>query len=184
MPKAITNPSCNTNFLVKVSALIILFSCLFLSTIGQAADSVGILKFTHGVVNIESSSGAKRKAVKGDSLMRNEAVVTGFASIAVIQLNDDSRMTLRPNSAFRVSQLNMDDDSNDSSSQQSAVLNLLRGGLRLITGLIGKAIQPDIGSVHRSLPSVFVALNLARDCVIPIVRLKRKSSPVMTPLQK
>ncbi|MCP4765459.1 MAG: FecR domain-containing protein [Gammaproteobacteria bacterium] len=138
MPKAISNPSRNTNFLVKVSALIVLFSSLFLSTIGQASDSVGILKFAHGVVNIESSSGEKRKAVKGDNFMKNELVVTGPASIAVIQLNDDSRMTLRPNSAFRVNQLNMADDSNDSSSQQSAVLNLLRGGLRLVTGLIGK----------------------------------------------
>ena len=138
MPRAITNPSCNSNFLVKVCVLIILFSSLLLSTTGQAADSVGTLKFARGVVSIESSSGEKRKAVKGGNLMQGELVETGPAGIAVIQLNDDSRMTLRPNSAFRVNQLNMDGDSNDSSSQQSAVLNLLRGGLRLITGLIGK----------------------------------------------
>jgi hypothetical protein len=138
VPKAITNPSCYASFLVKFSVLIVLFSSLFLSTIGQAEDSVGTLKFAHGLVNIESSSGEKREATKGDKLMRNELVVTGAASIAVIQLNDDSRMTLRPKSSFRVNQFNMDDDSNDSSSQQSAVLNLLRGGLRLVTGLIGK----------------------------------------------
>ena len=135
MPKAITNPSCYANFHVRVPVLIVLFSSLFLSTIGQTEESVGTLKFALGLVNIESSSGEKRKAIKGDKLMRNEMVVTGAASIAVIQLNDDSRMTLRPKSAFRVNQFNMSDDS---SSQQSAVLNLLRGGLRLLTGLIGK----------------------------------------------
>ena len=135
MPKAITNLSCYANYLVKVSVLIVFFSSLFLSTIGQAEDSVGTLKFALGLVNIESSSGEKRKAIKGDKLMRNELVVTGAASIAVIQLNDDSRMTLRPKSAFHVNQFNMNDDS---SSQQSVVLNLLRGGLRLVTGLIGK----------------------------------------------
>jgi len=135
VPKAITNPSCYANFHVRVPVLIVLFSSLFLSTIGQTEESVGTLKFALGLVNIESSSGEKRKAIKGDKLMRNEMVVTGAASIAVIQLNDDSRMTLRPKSAFRVNQFNMSDDS---SSQQSAVLNLLRGGLRLLTGLIGK----------------------------------------------
>ncbi len=135
MPKAITNLSCYANYLVKVSVLIVFFSSLFLSTIGQAEDSVGTLKFALGLVNIESSSGEKRKAIKGDKLMRNELVVTGAASIAVIQLNDDSRMTLRPKSAFHVNQFNMNDDS---SSQQSVILNLLRGGLRLVTGLIGK----------------------------------------------
>ncbi|MDH3760046.1 MAG: FecR family protein [Gammaproteobacteria bacterium] len=67
--------------------------------------------------------------------MQNELIVTGAASIAVIQLIDDSRMTLRPYSSFRVNRLEMADEGNDS----SAVLNLLRGGLRLLSGLIGKA---------------------------------------------
>ncbi len=141
MYKAITEPSCDTNFRVNAPTLIILFSSLFLSTAGQAADPVGGLKFARGDVTIESESGETRKAVKGDNLMRNELIVTGAASIAVIQLNDNSRMTLRPHSEFRVDLLDTDgdsNDSNDSSNQPSAVLNLLRGGLRLVTGLIGK----------------------------------------------
>lgn len=138
MYKAIFDPSCNTNLRVNLPTLIILFLSLFLSTVVQAADPVGTLKYAHGNVTIESSSGETRKAVIDDDLMQNELVVTGAASIAVIQLNDDSRMTLRPYSAFRVSQLDMGDEGNDSSSSLSAVLNLLRGGLRLVTGLIGK----------------------------------------------
>ncbi|MCP4981136.1 MAG: hypothetical protein GY935_11650 [Gammaproteobacteria bacterium] len=136
MRKATSNPSCNTNFRVNLPTLI--FLSLFLSFAGQAADSVGAIKFARGDVTIESISGEKRKAVKGDDLKQKELIVTGAASVAVIQLNDDSQMTLRPNSEFRVNQLHVDDDSNDSSSSQSAVLNLLRGGLRLVTGLIGK----------------------------------------------
>ena len=139
MHKVITEPSRNTNFRVNVPTLIILFSGLFLSTVGQAADPVGALKFARGDITIESKSGETRKAVKGDNLMQNELIVTGAASVAVIQLNDNSRMTLRPYSEFRVNLLNTDDDSNDSSSQQCAVLNLLRGGLRLVSGFIGKA---------------------------------------------
>jgi hypothetical protein len=86
VPNAISNPSCNTNFLLRLCALIVLLSSLFAATSGQAADSVGMLKFVHGVVTIESGSGEKRKAVKAGNLMLNETVVTGDASIAVIQL--------------------------------------------------------------------------------------------------
>ncbi len=142
MHKAISDPSGNTNFRVSVPTLIILILSMFLSTLVQAADPVGTLKFARGDVTIESSSGETRKAVKDDDLKQNELIVTGAASIAVIQLKDDSRMTLRPYSAFRVNQLDMGDEGNDSSSNQSAVLNLLRGGLRLVTGLIGKANPP------------------------------------------
>jgi len=138
MQIVITEPSRNTNLRLNLPILIILFSGLFLSTAGQAADPVGILKFARGEVNIVSNSDVTRKAVKGDNLMQNELVVTGTGGIAVIQLNDNSRMTLRPYSKFRVELLNTNDDSNDSSSQPSAILNLLRGGLRLVTGFIGK----------------------------------------------
>jgi len=100
---------------------------------------VGALKFARGDITIESVTGEKRKAVKGDDLMQNEKITTGAASLAVIQLKDDSRMILRPFTEFRVDKLVTDDDSDDSNGQPSAVLNLLRGGLRLITGLVGKA---------------------------------------------
>jgi hypothetical protein len=138
MQKANVDSSYTTNFRARVSAMMLLFSSLLLSTVGQAAYSVGVLKFAYGDVTITSSSGDTRKAVKDEDLMKDELIVTGAASFAVIQLNDDSRMTLRPYSRFRVTQLVMDDNGNDSSSQ-SAILNLLRGGLRLVTGLIGKA---------------------------------------------
>lgn len=139
MHKATTEPSRNTNIHLRLPSLIILISSLLLSAAAQAANSVGALKFARGDITIESVTGEKRKAVKGDDLMQNEKITTGAASLAVIQLKDDSRMILRPFTEFRVDKLVTDDDSDDSNGQPSAVLNLLRGGLRLITGLVGKA---------------------------------------------
>ena len=127
-------PSRYSKISVSLIALAILLSNLTLSPVAQAADPVGELKFTRGTVTIESTTGESRRVRKGDDLIQNELVVTGAASIAVIQLNDDSRMILRSNSEFRVEELN-----DSAGSQQSAVLNLLRGGLRLVTGLISKA---------------------------------------------
>jgi hypothetical protein len=137
MQEVVSDPSCNRYFRAGITTLIILISSLFLPAAGQAADAVGVIKFVRGDVTIESESDESRKAETGDNLMQNELVVTGAASLAVIQLADDSRMTLRPISEFRVNRMDIDENSSDSSSQ-IAVLNLLRGGLRLVTGLVGK----------------------------------------------
>ena len=137
MQKASVDPSDTRDIRARVSAIILLFSSLLLSTVGHADYVVGVLKFAYGNVTIASSTGETREAEKGEDIMKDELIVTGAGSIAIVQLKDDSRMTLRPHSKFRVSQLNMNDDG--SSDSQSVVLNLLRGGLRLVTGLIGKA---------------------------------------------
>ena len=108
---------------------------LMLTFQAQASDSVGTLKFTRGDVAVTAVSGESRKVSAGANLMQGERVVTGAGGIAVIRLADDSRMVLRPNSEFRVAQLNR----SGSDSNQSAILDLLRGGLRLVTGLVGRA---------------------------------------------
>jgi len=137
MHRARFEPCRKPDFRAGLAAQILLISSLFAVTAGQAAESVGVVKFARGEVTIESDAGEIRKAENGDDLMPNELIATGADGVAVIQLSDDSRMTLRPVSEFRVNHLNIDESSNDAASQV-AVLNLLRGGLRLITGIVGK----------------------------------------------
>ena len=138
MRKATTEPYRNSTFSIIRPPSLILFLGLLLSSAAQAADLVGVVKFARGYVTVESVTGETRSTVKGDNLMQNEVIATGPAGIAVIQLADDSRMTLRPNSKFRVELLKTTESSDNNSGQQSAILNLLRGGLRLVTGLIGR----------------------------------------------
>ena len=117
----------------KVSALLLLLISLLFWSPAPAGEPVGIIKYARGDVTIEASSGKTRKARKNELLQPNELVVTGAESLAVIELSDKSRMTLRPNSSFRVSQIGTNDN-----GEESAILNLLRGGLRLVTGLIAQ----------------------------------------------
>ncbi|MEM7293469.1 MAG: FecR domain-containing protein [Pseudomonadota bacterium] len=119
---------------LNLRVLALVFVSLLLSVTAQAAEPVGELKFARGDVVIKSNSGDVRKGISGDTVMRNELIETGTASLAILLLNDDSRMTIRPNSAFRVERLIVEGEP----SNQGAILNLLRGGLRLATGLIGK----------------------------------------------
>ncbi|MEM7565158.1 MAG: FecR domain-containing protein [Pseudomonadota bacterium] len=135
MNKTISNPGRKFHCWLSPQALIALTFCVFLSTTGIAADDVGAVKFARGDVSIKSTAGKTRTAAKNEKIKQNELVITGATSLAVIQLNDDSRITLRPNSEFRVNVL---ETGKGGSGAGNAVLNLLRGGLRLATGLIGK----------------------------------------------
>ena len=122
----------------KLLIFIALLSSQFLYSAAQAADAVGALKFVRGIVTIETDTGVSRNGVKGEGLMQNELVTTKASSLAVIELLDGSRLVLRPNSEFRVEQFNKSETTADNNPPQSALLSLLRGGLRLVTGLIGK----------------------------------------------
>ncbi len=138
MHQADSAPCRNTKYATKLPALLLLFAGLVLSTAGLAENPAGVVKFARGDVTIETGTGDSREAEKDGELMQGELVVTGVDSLAVILLNDESRLVIRPDSEFRVSRLVTSDDDEGDSSNQSAVLNLLRGGVRLVTGLIAR----------------------------------------------
>ncbi len=90
------------------------------------AAALGEVEFARGAVTVDG-----RALASGDAIERGDRVITAGNGVAVLRLDDDSRMTLRPNSEFSIEAL-------DSGERPSALLNLLRGGLRLVTGLIGR----------------------------------------------
>ena len=128
----------NRPALGKLLILLAFLSIHVLFSAAQAANAVGSLKFVRGIVTIETDKGVSRNGAKGESLMQNELVTTRASSLAVIELLDGSRLVLRPDSEFRVEQFNKSQTAVDSNPPESALLSLLRGGLRLVTGLIGK----------------------------------------------
>ncbi len=155
MNKAVFTPFCNALPGLKLPAFLALIASLLLpaTALAQSQDPVGVIKFARGSVTVAAASGQTRDAGTDDELMQGERIETGPSSIAVILLSDDSRMVLRPNSEFRVNQMNIADD--EDSPDQSAVLNLLRGGLRLVTGLIGR-VNP--GGYRLSTPVATIGI--------------------------
>ncbi|MCP5145319.1 MAG: FecR domain-containing protein [Gammaproteobacteria bacterium] len=90
--------------------------------------------FIRGTVSTRTAGGELRGLAVGEAVYAGDRVVTDSGSLAVLALRDQSRVTLMPNSEFQIKQL---DYNPDEPRTGRGVFNLLRGGLRTVTGLLG-----------------------------------------------
>ena len=97
------------------------------------AQEVGQITYVQGIASAQRLGGEARFLGQGDSVMQGEVINTSERGYAVVALKDGSRITVRSNSAFAVGALNQQP------GNENLALNLLRGGLRVFTGLISKA---------------------------------------------
>lgn len=126
----------------------ILFSALMLISVPlSAATEVGEVAFSRGVLTGQVDDEAPRILGKGLPLHNGETLNTGSTGFAVIKLEDGSRMTLRPNTTFKIENINTQKGS------ENALLRLFRGGFRAITGFISKR-RPDSYKVTTSVATI------------------------------
>ena len=81
------------------------------------------------------------KALSINSIVEmGDILITEKRTYARIRFTDDGEMVLRPGSQFRISNYNFDPDA---PKKDSAVFNLVKGGIRSVTGKIGKRGDQD-----------------------------------------
>ena len=97
---------------------------------------------SRGEVSARDASGAVRRVVDGGSIYAGETVVTGPTAKGVLAFRDESRLTLGSNTQFRVDSFVFDDKN---PTEGRFLVSLLRGSLRALTGLIGKANHRNVG---------------------------------------
>ncbi|QJR10796.1 hypothetical protein DSM104443_01865 [Usitatibacter rugosus] len=110
----------------------ILSASVALAVLAPAAFAAsGTFTFVTGDVSLTKRDGKKVAATRGTEVDPGDLIATGGAGMAQLSMIDQARLSLRPNSQFRIEgyQTNAQDTS-------GAVLNLLRGTLRTFTGLI------------------------------------------------
>ena len=118
---------------MKTFLPVALFFAFWSSQILAASPAeVGEVIYAKGVATSQKKGEVPRVVGKGIPLYRGDTLNTGNKSFALIKLVDGSRITLRPNTALRL------DDINIEPGKENALLSLLKGGLRAVTGFIGK----------------------------------------------
>lgn len=122
------------------SALIVLSAIAAASVTARAATPAGTVAYTAGVVSIEPASGAKRYAVVGSSIESGDTVETSKDGEAVLLMADHQRIYLKADTRYRVDEYRF---AEDDAKNNVSVSSLLKGGLRVISGLIGKQGNPD-----------------------------------------
>jgi hypothetical protein len=97
--------------------------------------AVGRVMLTRGELSAKEVNGSERKLQLAAPIYEGDILVTGAKSYAVVAFRDEGRVTLQENTQFRVEKFKYD----KAKSDESAIMRLLKGGVRVITGLIGRA---------------------------------------------
>jgi len=116
----------------RIFGSIVLVASLAASTIAVAEDSTGMVVASRGEV-IALSNGGSRELKQGDFIYVKDEIMTTNRSFVVLQFEDGAKVTVRPDSTLIIEQYLYNGDDGD-----EAELNLVSGGLRVITGAMAK----------------------------------------------
>ncbi|MEQ8662219.1 MAG: FecR family protein, partial [Gammaproteobacteria bacterium] len=101
----------------------------------SAAVRAGKVDFAVGDVTATGADGSVRGLAKGAAIRVGDTIETR-AGRAWLRFTDGGYMSLQPGSEFRVDDYHFEDRED---GQERSFFSLLKGGVRAITGLIGKS---------------------------------------------
>ncbi len=115
----------------------VVFWCL--GTAVALAEVAARADFVHGLVTATEAGQAGRSLVKGGEIFDHDRVDTAQGARAQLRFSDGGLVSLLPETTFSVEEYRLGDAGGEDGS---LVFGLLRGGLRTVTGAIGKG-KPD-----------------------------------------
>ena len=116
----------------RIFASFVLVTVLAGPVLAQDQDSSGMVVASRGEV-IALSNGGSRELKQGDFIYVNDEIMTTNRSFVVLQFEDGAKVTVRPDSTLIIETYLYNGDAGD-----EAELNLVSGGLRVITGAMAK----------------------------------------------
>jgi hypothetical protein len=127
---------------VKFSAisLLALFFVLIFSPACFAGTPVGKVSQLNGPLFAKKADATVMVLSVNSAVEDGDTLVTEKKTYAKIRFSDDSELILRPNSQLRISQYHFDQAS---PKDDKAFFNLVKGGLRAVTGKIGNRGSRD-----------------------------------------
>lgn len=118
---------------MKSLQLPLVAACMLLFFAGTAhATKAGSVVFARGASGIERGSEILLMG-NGTEIYEGDLLTIGQRSFAVIGFLDGTKMTLRPDTKFKVETFTQE------AGNESALFNLFKGGMRAVTGLIAKS---------------------------------------------
>jgi len=111
--------------------------------------SAGMVVAFKGEVSASDASGASRPLRKEDVVRVGETVHTGPGGYVVIEFVDGAKATVRPDSQLKIDRYAY------GTGDDGAVVNLIKGGLRAITGGIAKE-RPESYTVKSNVATLGV----------------------------
>ncbi|CAK0756916.1 hypothetical protein CCP3SC5AM1_220020 [Gammaproteobacteria bacterium] len=121
---------------IVIQIIAIMYFVFYFGATGLAhATEVGTVTHLNGPLLATTDNGVKKILAPRSEINSGDTLITADNTYARIKFVDNGEVTLRPNTQFKVENFHYDDKNPEKSN---AFFNLLKGGLRAITGFIGK----------------------------------------------
>lgn len=143
-----------------------------------SASAVAEVEFARGVGFAQTPGQVPRTLGRGLVLAEGDRVTTAEGAQAILRFVDGTRMTVRPGSEMVVQTFRFRENADDN----SFVLQMLRGGLRAVTGLINKT-SPNAARIQTNTATIgirgtdFDARLCRADCAQEASRINESPRP-------
>ena len=124
----------------------VIFITLAIVTEAFGAGGAATAQFVSGAVSLARTDGTAIALTRGAEIEVGESVITGADGRVHLRFTDGGFVSLAPGSEFRVNAYSY---SGQPDGTERASFALLKGGLRTVSGLIGKASQAAYEMVTR-----------------------------------
>ena len=115
------------------------------------AAGAGQVQHLSGTLSVQRADGSVRILSQKSEVNPGEMLTTQRDSYAQINFADGSSMTMRPNTQMKLESFKFAQDKPD---EDSAYFRLVKGGLRTVTGLVGKRGNQDAYRIGTSTATI------------------------------
>lgn len=163
----------------EIKRVVLLLAGAALIAAGAAhAQDAATVTATNGTVVVQKRDGSVRSVAPGSTVQQGDVIITQPNSTARVKFSDGGDLSVAPNSQLRIDQYSFE---NAAPQKDNMVLSLLKGGLRTVTGLVGKRGDREAYKVQTSTATIgirgteFIAALCDEQCV------KEAASAPVTP---
>jgi len=115
------------------------------------AFAQGQVQHLSGTLHVQRADGSIRILSEKSQVLTGDVVSTERDSYAQIKMTDGGQITLRPNTQMRIEGYQF---SEKEPEKDNFLFSLLKGGLRAVTGLIGKRVNRDAYKLRTATATV------------------------------
>lgn len=124
---------------------------LALAASGAWAAGAGVITHLSGTMSVQRPDGSVRILSQKSEVQPGDVLTTQRDSYAQINFTDGSAATMRPNSTMKLEAYSF---SQETPQGDGMFMRLLKGGLRTVTGLIGKRGNQDAYKIGTSTATI------------------------------
>lgn len=121
---------------------LLFIAALLCAASSWAAQVVGTVANLSGPLLAKKADGTSKVLAVKSSVEQGDTLISEKDTYARIKFIDNSEITLRPNSQLKIDNFSFEEDKPE---KDNAAFNLVKGGLRAVTGTLGKRNKEKFG---------------------------------------